>query len=836
MRPLAHRLVLLSSSLLLLLAFGAAIAGWRIHAALRQSLPQLEGVRPLHGLTDAVTITRDALGVPTVRGANRADVSRALGFIHAQDRFFQMDLMRRRAAGELSAVFGPVTLPLDRQARPFRFRELAQRVLAASPEHYRSWIDAYTAGANDGLRALARKPFEYDLLRTEPQPWLAEDCVLIACAMVIDLQDETNTHELSLMTLRDQFGYKAASFFAPLLTPDDAALDGSTGPLAEIPGPSAIDLRRSDSTQTNLLSRLAPSPALRRWLEAETELHPGSNSMALSGAHTASGTPLLANDPHLKLGVPNLWYRVALEWPASVQPAASLHRVIGATIPGLPVVIIGSNGHIAWGLTTSYADTGDLVPIDVHPISHDLYRGPDSDELHQIEKHRDTIAVKGAPAETLESAWTRWGLIVGRDARERPLAHQWVSTEAASINLRFLELESATSAAAAIAIAHEAGIPAHNFLVVDRAGAIGWTIAGKLPERVGFDGRFPVSRTYGDRRWDGLLPPAKVPSILLPAATNHDAAATAPGFSAGPSDLVASGRFWTANNRVLGGDALTLLGDGGYMSPPRAAQIRDRLAALEHATPRHLLAVQLDDRAFYLDRWQKLLLATLSPAALHRHDSRAELRALVEKWTGYAAVDSVSYRLVRDFRSEVAALTFTPIFERCLAQTPQFDWRRFNYEAPLWTLLQQQPAHLLDPAFSSWPQLLLTAADRVITAAEADGPLDQATWGRRNTARIAHPLSPSLPRWAARWLDLPADPLPGDSHLPRIQRPSFGASMRFVVSPGRENEGLFQMVGGQSGHPLSPFYRAGHEAWVRGEPTPLLPGETRHTLTLTAAR
>jgi penicillin amidase len=361
---------------------------------------------------------------------------------------------------------------------------------------------------------------------------------------------------------------------------------------------------------------------------------------------------------------------------------------------------------------------------------------------------------------------------------------------------------------------------------------MGWTIVGKLPQRVGFDGRFPVARTYGDRRWDGFLPASKVPTILLPASAND--AAPVPG-SVPPSPLAESGRLWTANNRVLGGDALTVLGDGGYASPPRAAQIRDRLAALEHATPRDLLTLQLDDRAFYLDRWQKLLLATLSPDAIRRHDSRAELRALVEKWTGYAATDSVSYRLVRDFRAAVVALTFTPLFERCLAQTPQFDWRGFNYEAPLWTLLQQQPAHLLSPAFSSWDELLLTAADRVITETEADGPLDQATWGRRNTAHITHPLSRSLPRWAARWLDLPADQLPGDSHTPRIQRPSFGASMRLVVSPGREDEGLFEMVGGQSGHPLSPFYRAGHDAWVRGEPMPLLPGETRHTLTLTPA-
>ena len=130
--------------------------------------------------------------------------------------------------------------------------------------------------------------------------------------------------------------------------------------------------------------------------------------------------------------------------------------------------------------------------------------------------------------------------------------------------------------------------------------------------------------------------------------------------------------------------------------------------------------------------------------------------------------------------------------------------------------------------------MLLTAVDRVIAELAAqDLDLDEATWGQRNRAQIQHPLARVLPSWLAGWLNLPADPLPGYSLTPRVQRPDFGASERFVVSPGRESEGLFHMPGGQSGHPLSPFYRAGHDAWVRGNPTPFLPGETKHILTLT---
>jgi penicillin amidase len=295
----------------------------------------------------------------------------------------------------------------------------------------------------------------------------------------------------------------------------------------------------------------------------------------------------------------------------------------------------------------------------------------------------------------------------------------------------------------------------------------------------------------------------------------------------------ASGRLWSANQRMISGDAFAKIGDGGYERPYRAAQIRDDLAALEHATPRDLLAIELDDRALFLARWQKLLLATLTPGAVAEKSSRAVLLGLAENWEGRASTDSVSYRLVRAFRLQVAQLVFAPIFAPCVDAYPDFDYTRFNYESPLWTLLAQKPPHLLNPKFLRWDDLLLAAADTVMDELHHKGvPPEQATWGSRNIAHIQHPFSRFLPGPLARLLDLPTDELPGDADMPRVQGPQFGASERFVVSPGHEDEGIFEMPGGQSGHPLSPFYRAGHEAWVHGEPTPFLPGKTGHTLVL----
>lgn len=808
---LAARLV---GALALLALVAAGLAGGWFYSRLRASLPLLDGPAKISGLAAPVSVERDALGVPTLRAQNRLDLARALGWLHAQERFFQMDLQRRSAAGELAELFGKIALSRDRETRRHGFRTLAQKVLAQLAPPERALLEAYTAGANAGLTALGEKPFEYLMLRSDPRPWRPEDCVLTIYAMTIDLQDADARYDRTLMTLRDQLGAETLAFFAPTHTPDDAALDGSTAPLAPIPSPKVIDLRLRPKSTVALPPRLTPDP-----------LYPGSNAFALSGAHTATGAALLASDPHLDHGVPNIWYRASLEWTASPPSGSQLsalnaqptshHRVVGVTLPGLPSMVIGSNGHIAWGLTDSYADTGDLIVLQTDPIATTLYTAPGQSELLKIEKRRETILVHGADPVTVDYDWTIWGPVIATTDKQRPIVYHWTAHDPAATNFAFFALEDATTVAAAVAVAHRSGMPAHNFIVADSAGDIAWTVAGAVPKRVGYDGRLPTNWAFGDRRWDGLLADA-IPSIIKPA----------------------SGRLWSANNRMIGGDAFALLGDGGYARPARAAQIRDDLAPLERATPRDLLGIQLDDRALFLASWQKILLATLPPAVTAEKKSRAELRTLVENWTGRATVDSVSYRLVHDFRASVAARVYPSIFESCLETYPRFSWKQLPHENALQALLREKPPHLLNPAFSSWDALLVAAADDVVTRIEKSGtPLSGATWGRANTVRLRHPLAAALPAWLptalTAWLRFPPSPLPGDADMPRLQAPGHGASMRLVVSPGRETEGLFHMPGGQSGHPLSPFFRAGHEAWERGDPTPLLPGPTTHTVTLT---
>ncbi len=250
-------------------------------------------------------------------------------------------------------------------------------------------------------------------------------------------------------------------------------------------------------------------------------------------------------------------------------------------------------------------------------------------------------------------------------------------------------------------------------------------------------------------------------------------------------------------------------------------------------TPRDLLGVQLDDRAVFLARWQELLLKVLSPEALIGHPERAELRRLVENWGARAATDSAGYRFVRVFRLTVAEKVFTPIFVSCTETWPDFHYTALHFEEPLWRLVSEQPIHLLNPGYKTWSELFLASADSSLRAAkESQVAPAQFIWGLRNTARIRHPFAQILPSPLGGFLSMPPDQIPGDSHLPRVIGPDFGASIRFAVSPGHEEEGIAHMPGGQSGHPLSPFFSAGHEAWVRGDPTPFLPGATQHTLTL----
>jgi penicillin amidase len=245
-----------------------------------------------------------------------------------------------------------------------------------------------------------------------------------------------------------------------------------------------------------------------------------------------------------------------------------------------------------------------------------------------------------------------------------------------------------------------------------------------------------------------------------------------------------------------------------------------------------MLRIQLDDRAVFLARWRELLLRLLDERSLEGHPRRAEFRRLVQDWNAQASVDAVGYRLVRGFHDHTEQAVWQMLLAGLSITDDEDIGPPAQFEGPLWQLLNERPLHWLAHGYADWPEFLRAQLDATIEQLLGSCPqLAHCTWGEHNLARIRHPLARALP-WLSGFLDMPTLELPGDHDMPRVQDGAFGASERFAVSPGHESEGYLHIPGGQSGHPLSPYYRAGFAQWARGEPLPFLPGPAEHTLTL----
>ena len=763
---------------------------------LRSSLPQLKGEVQTAGIAAPVQITRDAVGAPTLTAQSRTDLAFATGFVHAQDRFFQMDLLRRYPAGEVAELLGPAALEVDRSSRLHGFRRLAAGVLRAATETDRQILEAYTAGVNAVVRT-QRPAWEYSLLGVQPQPWRVEDCFLAGLSLFLSLNDSNGRREQGRGLLRATLPPAVYGFILPVGTEWDAPLVGGVWRSANVPGRDVFDMHEIPKTAAN-----------RSCCDEEAAI-PGSNAWAVAGTHSDNGHALLANDMHLDLRLPHIWYRARLK-----VEGESPRDLVGVTLPGLPALVAGSNGAVAWGYTNSAGDFSDVVIVETQGAPADHYWVGSQTEPFTV--RRETLRVRGAASEVLEVRGTRWGPIIGSDAEGQPLALAWTAHDPRASNLRLLDFETARTLEDLFDRANSVGAPVQNFVAVQSDGRIGWTLMGQVPIRANIDGTVPSSWRVPGTGWVGWRAPEEYPRIIEPR----------------------SGRIWTANARGL--DAQTwmgFLGEGTYDLGARAGQIRDDLFALERASGADMVAVQLDDRALLLNRWRDLLLDLLNAKTRAATKDRERAQRLVKQWSGRAAVDDVGYHIVRAFRSQVARDVFDDFAARARQADPnaQLGPSR-QFEGPLWQLVTQRPAHLLDPQFPSWDEALLASLDRALAdLVKQCGQLEDCSWGRRNTLRMQHPLAASLPL-LGRWLNMPSMQLPGDEGMPRVQGPQFGASERLVVSPGREAEGYFQMPGGPVDHPLSPFYAKGHREWARGEPGPLLPGPTRFTLLLKPLR
>jgi penicillin amidase len=576
----------------------------------------------------------------------------------------------------------------------------------------------------------------------------------------------------------------------------EATIDGSRSPAPEVPGAAEIDLRKLTG-----LPVLPPERVLRH-------LALGSNNWAVAGSRTANGAAIVANDMHLDFRVPIIWYRARLR-----QTGDGAFDAVGVTLPGAPTIVAGSNGHIAWGFTNSYGQFSRVIRLV--PVADDPDAYATSGGARKLRYVDEVIAVKGAAPEHLRVALSEWGPVIGKDWQDHPYAFDWTAQDPAAINLDLMALERIHSAADAVRAAARFGIPGQNLMVADTEGHIGWALAGRLPRRAAPDSGLPEISTDAAVGFDGWIGAADQPHVLDPP----------------------EGLLWSANARVVGGSGAALIGNDGMDRGARALQIEtDLRAAPRPFTPLSSLAIQLDDRAAFLERWRALMSEVVEQAVSRGDPGSLAARAVLARWSGHAVPSDPAYRLVNAFRLQVEACAFYMLIAPARTLAPDFEFEiPDSFEGPLWRLMQERPANLLASNYADWNAFLreaLTASERLPPACAV---LATCTWGTVNAVHIAHPLSSALP-FLARFLDMPTVSLPGARHdMPRIQGPDYGASERFSVAPGHERDGYFHMPGGQSGHPLSPFYRAGFSDWARGRPAPLLPGPIAHSMVVTGA-
>lgn len=793
-----------------------------LHWRLRSSLPQLDGTLDFESLASEVTIERDAAGVPTITSNNRADAAFGLGFVHAQERFFQMDLLRRVSSGRLSEILGERLLGVDEMMRKHRFQEVAKAVVQEMPAKHQEMFDAYCRGVNAGIGKLQAAPIEYTVLQSDPAPWTKEDSIYVMLSMLVDLQPMDGRPELALAHFHESVPQEVFDFLVRPGSTWDAALDGSTFDPPPIPPADLWSLRESqdgDTKDTLTASEAAQQhklttsdhPLLSRYLGRDESVQPGSNNWAVSSKVGKDGRAILASDMHLGLRVPVIWFRSVIHTPCldGIE-----RRLVGVTLPGLPALVEGSNGEVAWGMTNNPCDFGDIIELKMVPEDSGKYMTPQGPK--EIETIRESIQVGSATRE-IEYEWSAWGPVVETDG-ERVFVHRWIGDDPAAIDTRLFDLETATSAEHAVEISSQAGAINLNVVVADNAGEVGWTVCGRIPKRA----KSPP-RTFQDwstkEQWLGYVDPNQYPKVLAPE----------------------DGRVWTANNRVVGGDGMQLLGDGTLSRGGRAFQIRKRLFEKDKFSEEDLLAIQLDDEALFLSRWHELLKDVLKR---NQTAASAEFAAEVEEWKGRAGVDSVGYRIVRSFRENTIEIFFGRGIDRpdvegrigAVTQKAQIygGLPPLSLESTVWDLLTQQPTHWLPSQYETWEELLLSALDSTERKLTAESNIADATWGKRNQAKIAHPVLGAIPL-IGNWVNMPTVALPGGRNTPRVQTPSFGASERMVVSPGHEEQGIYHQPGGQSGHPYSPYYRTGFRDWCEGNPSQLMPGPAKYKLSLRPA-
>ena len=781
--------------LTLLILAGGGVIWWLFF----RPLPQVDGTASLPGLQSPVTVERDVWGIPHVRAASLADMAEAQGYVMAQDRLWQMDLLRRLARGQLSEILGSLTVSVDEHFRRLRFGPAAERDATLLDEESRTVMEAYARGVNKFIEQHPKNlPIEFRLLKYQPQPWQPSDSLVIGAYMY-----ETLTETWEEKFHRAQVTAKVGPEKAKDLYSVDAALDhfvvgdpDAPGDGSQRSGDPDDDEDDDDMSQDDVLKagRETPStqfgfidlatalaPSVVQWLgESRSDIRHalGSNNWVVSGDHTATGKPLLANDTHLELSVPPIWYQVHLTCPG--------WNVKGFTIPGAPLVIIGHNDRIAWGFTNNGADVQDLYIETFNPAQPDEYKANGRWLKAQIVD--EVIHVKGAADHHLPIIVTRHGAVVKKDGNTG-FALRWTTTEPGALANTYNRIGKAHNWKEFREIMKPVWGPAQNAVYADVNGNIGFLMAARVPIRKKGRGEVPVSGETDAFEWKGYIPFDELPQILNPE----------------------EGLIVTANARVIGPDYKPYLTDH-WEEPYRTARIWNLLHDKHDLRPADMMKVQADTYS-YPDVFLAEQLAPAAKIAPPRDQRAQKLIALAKDWNGIADSDSAVVSFLEATRRAVLHFILEPVLG---ADTGSYQWRSTAF---LQRVLSERPPSWLPPAYKNYDELLAAAADNAVQHLEKDSGsarIEDWPWKRFDSLEMLHPLGRE--GWLKKLFSISGKPQSGTAFSPRAATRRHGPAMRFVASPGNWDDSLMLIPGGQSGQFGSSHYSDQFRYWYEGTP------------------
>jgi len=784
------------------LTVGGAVLWFRLAA--HSALPQLDGTVVVAGLKTPVPVARDAHGVPTIQAANLDDLFLAQGYVAAQDRLFQMDGMRRFAAGELAEIVGPVQVDHDRQQRVLGMRVAARKTIETISAEDRSRFKAYARGVNAFIESHRdRLPLEFRILRYSPQLWTIEDSALIGAYMVEDLSTSPR-HALTREKILAKLGpeltadlYVNSSWRDILPTLPRPNLEQED---EKKPAPETSQVSRNLSRDAGgafdqtILSGLwsARNDMATGFLEPRASFFDdqarvlGSNNWVVSGAHTVTGKPLLSNDMHLGHQMPNLWLAVHLR--------CRDFDVAGVTLPGYPYVIVGHNEHIAWGFTNVGPTVEDVYVEAFNAVGE--YLTPDG--WKKPERRQEIIHVKGRPDVTMDVVLTRHGPIVTDlvPGETRKLALRWTLYD--GIRNPFFAVDSAHNWQEFQDAFSQFDAPGQNVVYADVNGNIGYQATGKIPIRASGDGSLPENGSDNNHEWVGYVPFEKLPSTFNPD----------------------SGIIATANGRIMPNNYPYSL-SVEWEAPWRTARIYRVLESGKKFSAADMLGLQTDiysepDRLF-AERFVYAVDHAKNPSA--RTKAAADI---LRQWDGRMSADSAAPTIAVRSREELARLVLEPKLGAAPKDPAQgrstLNWKSYSWMMEtVWLddVVQHQPKRWLPDAYPSYEELLAAAVEAAVSDSRAPKDLYSWRWGSFNEVEIQNPVLgqiPILQHWTGPGLREQS----GGVYTVKAAGKTYGPSERITVNLADLDESTLNLVSGEAGNFLSPYYMDQWEAWYRG--------------------